>query len=308
MQQQQPPAPLAGNVKKSLAEIIKGVNAAEIVDLPMVADRFKNLYLTFHGSDAARFYEAEKFHFAKIVSASEGLRQADRLTLYGAWMDLCVHGISLDPMLKQAYLYPKGGKAVLSIQARGELMIRKREGQIKDAENPVLVFPGDHFVHGRTMKGERFVEHSSTGVPESTEAIACYFEFTKADGKKDVFVLTRPELELLRAQSDTKNGPSWTKNFNGMFVTKTIKHAFKGYEIPRSLGRTKFSELETSAEDLIPGGDLYGIGDPPQEADVTASKIGTPPAGAPPPPPEVSNEKTNQAKNVREADKLDLNF
>ncbi len=273
--------------KKNLNEILESTRKVEIIDLPIVADRFKKLYLTFHGKDAEKFYEAERFHVMKILNESDALRNCSALSLYGCILDLCVNGISLDPMLKQAYLVPKGGKATLRISGYGELAIRKDEGQIKYVDNPVLVFEGDHFLTGTTLQGSRFVEHKQTIPRTSDKAVACFIKITRSDGTTDFSVLTREDFELLRKQSERPDGPAYSKNYNGMFMTKTIKHAFKGYERPRSLSRAKFSELET--QDEIDGPDIYGFTD----ADVTPGSTekkpdtvqGAQPAASQAPPP-----------------------
>lgn len=311
MQQNEQKPPEGGNQKISLVRLLQGTRATQVFNLPELASRFKHLYVTFHSVStpgslelASKYYEAEKFHFSKILLENEKLQLCSSITIFGCLLDLVVNKLSLDPTLKQCYLVPKGGKCQLRITGYGELAIRKREGQIKDAENPVLVFDGDHFVSGTTIKGERYVEHTQTIPRKSDKAIACYIKICKPDGSHDYKVLTREDLELLRAQSDLPNGPAWTKNYNGMFETKTIKHAFKGYERPRSLGVAKNSVMESEAAEVDPleEMDIYQFDEP---VDISTGKT-----FAEPPPPDQLQTGGQQAQgagsNIPEGKQPDL--
>lgn len=255
--------PANGTERTNVTALIKSTRPTQIAALPVVAQRAKDLYSTFHGKDAARFYEAEKYHFMKLVGESQGLRNCTPESIYGAFLDLCIHGASLDPSLKQAYMIPRKGKATIVLTGTFEILLRQRAGQLKYADNPVRVYEGDEFIYG-TKKGTTFVEHSAK-IPRDPNAklIAVFIKLTRPDGTVDYKVLSREELEDLRKQSEAPNSPAWTKNFAGMAEAKAIKHAFRSYPKPRTLGATKFTSLESenveTTEDLSP--DFYSLGD-----------------------------------------------
>jgi phage RecT family recombinase len=222
-----------------------------------VADKFMSIYQAMHNNkDANRFYEIEKFHFSKLISENQALQKCDKLSLYGCFMDQAIDGLSFDPGMKHVYIVPKSknigtkeNKKYITVAQRmvtglGELILRQRTGQIKHADNPVLVYQGDTFKFG-TRNGQFFIEHEVSLPRKSDHAIACYLRIERNDGTIDYKVLTRDELEALRKKSDNPNGPAWSGSYNGMFVAKTIKHAFKNYP---KLRVGNYSAVETTVE------------------------------------------------------------
>ena len=249
--------------KLSIIQKLEATAAVKIPDLQEVADRFKALYVTFNGKPGAQFYEAEKFHFAKMIQESPELQTCTKLSLYGCFLDMAVSGLSFDPSFNHVFMYPYNVKTVvnnvekwekrakINITGTGELLLRMQQGQIKYADNPVLVFEGDLFKMG-TRDGIQYVEHEITLPRKSETILACYLKITRADGTFDYKVLTMPEIERLRAASKKPDGPAWTKGLFGMVETKTIKHAFRNYPKLRVLGRASFTELSSDVIDEIP--------------------------------------------------------
>ncbi|MBK7885525.1 MAG: recombinase RecT [Chitinophagaceae bacterium] len=156
--------------KVSIIQKLDTTSPTQIVNLPEVADRFKKLYVTFNGKSGEKYYEAEKFHFAKLLQENAKLAECSKLSLYGCFLDVAVNGLSFDPTMKHVYLVPynvkKGDnnwekRAQLQISGQGELLLRMQQGQIKYADNPVLVYEGDIFKTG-TRNGQLFVDHEAT--------------------------------------------------------------------------------------------------------------------------------------------------
>lgn len=268
------------NVNKvSIIKQLESSSPLKIVDLPEVADRFKKLYLTFHGKSGEKYYEAEKFHFAKIIKENPKLQECTKLSLYGVFLDMAVNGLSFDPSMKHAYIVPyntkvkQGGverweqRAQLQISGQGELVLRMNHGQIKYADNPVLVYEGDVFKYG-TRNGLIYVEHEAVFPRKSDKIMACYLRIERNDNSVDYKVLSIEEIEKLRKFSKDPNSKAWTDGLPGMVQTKTIKHAFKSYPKLRPLERSKFTALasETIDEDAeVIEGDIYGLEDAHEE-------------------------------------------
>jgi len=155
--------------KVSIIQKLDTTAPAQIVNLPEVADRFKKLYVTFNGKSGEKYYEAEKFHFAKLLQENAKLADCSKLSLYGCFLDVAVNGLSFDPSMKHVYLVPYKNKVIkesrevwesraqLQISGQGELLLRMQQGQIKYADNPVLVYEGDIFKTG-TRNGQLFVD------------------------------------------------------------------------------------------------------------------------------------------------------
>lgn len=249
--------------KLSIIQRLEATAPVQIPNIPQVAERFKALYITFNGKGAENFYEAEKFHFAKMIQDSAELQACTKLSLYGCFLDMAVSGLSFDPSYNHVFMYPYNVKTVvnnvekwekrakINITGTGELLLRMQQGQIKYADNPVLVFEGDLFKMG-TKDNCGYVEHEVTLPRKSDQIIACYIKITRSDGTVDHKILTMPEIDRLRQASKKPDGPAWTKGLFGMVQTKTIKHAFRNYPKLRILGRASFTELSSEIIDEIP--------------------------------------------------------
>lgn len=241
-----------------ITELIQTQGVQAIIESPIVADRFQTLYKTIHGAkDGETFYETEKFHFLKILSENKKLAGCTKMSLYGCFMDVAVNGLSFDPKFKHLYLIPRAAnvgtktnavwedRATLEISGYGELVLRKQQGQIKYADNPVLVWDGDLFEYG-TSKGVSFVDHTAKLPRKSNLIIGCYIKIIRADGSQDYKVLSTDEVMNFKSFSKDPNSIAWTAGLPGMIQLKTIKHGFKSYPKVR-VG--KFSALESETID-----------------------------------------------------------
>lgn len=229
------------NQRISITQKIEQSTAAQLPAIPEVAARFQELYTIMQGGKeehARAMYDAERFHFAKIIQDNPKLQGCTKLSLYGCFLDMAVNGLSFDPGRKLAYIVPFNTKvagtdqwesrASLMITGYGELHMRMRQGQIKYADNPVLVYDGDQFSFG-TKGGHVFLDHVATFPRKSDKIIACYIRLERADGSVDYKVLSVEEVEKIRKFSKDPNSKAWTDGFPGMIQSKTIKHAFRSY-------------------------------------------------------------------------------
>jgi recombinational DNA repair protein RecT len=136
-------------------------------------------------------------------------------------------------------------RASLMISGYGELHMRVRQGQIKYADNPVLVYEGDEFRYG-SKDGKPFLDHVAVIPRKSDNIIACYLRIERNDGSVDYKVLSMEEVLKLKAFSKQQTSLAWTSGLPGMIQAKTIKHAFRSYPKMR-MG--EFSGLETQVVD-----------------------------------------------------------
>lgn len=248
------------NQKMSIVQKIEQTSPAQLATIPEVADRFKHIYKVMNGgrTDTAEVkYEAEKFHFMKLIQDTPALQQCTKLSLYGCFLDMAVNGLSFDRSMKHAYVVsfntnvgtkdaPKWEKrATLMISGYGELHMRVKQGQIKHADNPVIVYEGDQFKHG-TKDGSVFLEHVATLPRKSDKIIGCYLRIERNDGSVDYKVLGIEEVMKFRDFSKDKNSLAWTSGLPGMVQAKTMKHAFRSYPKVR-MG--KFTQLQSQIVD-----------------------------------------------------------
>lgn len=248
------------NQKLSLVQKIEQAPAGQLASLPEVADRFKQIYTVMNGGNterAAAKYEAEKFHFMKLIQDNPTLQQCTKLSLYGCFLDMAVNGLSFETAMKHAYVVsfntnvgtkqsPKWEKrATLMISGYGELHMRVRQGQIKYADNPILVYEGDEFRHG-TKDGKVFLDHVAAYPRKTDNIIACYIRLERNDDSVDYKVLSIEEIMKLRKFSKDPESKAWTDGLPGMVQAKTMKHAFRAYP---KLRMGEFSQLQSKVVD-----------------------------------------------------------
>lgn len=163
-------------------------------------------------------------------------------------------------------------RATISITGYGELTMRMRAGQIKYADNPVIVYEGDTFQIDLD-RGVKKITYSANTQRKSTKIQAAFIRIVRADGSEDYQWLLEPDIHRL-AKYSAKNNSFWK---NGQFIqgeanklytsnggqidpgfleNKMIKHAFDAYPKVR-IG--KFTQME-SIEEPEPEID-YGVVD-----------------------------------------------
>ncbi len=323
--------------KKGFLQILEETPASKLPDLKQVADKFKRLFCIVHLRGnmtpagirmAESFYEAEKLHFLKILSDNPELQTCTKLSLYGCWMDVAINRLSFDPSFKHLYLVPyshnvakKGQpdkwekRASLEISGYGELLLRQMQGQVKYADNPVLVYEGDEFKHG-TRSGSAFVEHESILHKGKKEIVACYLKITRIDDTVDYKVITLEDVERFKAYATKKNKgrlpDSWDMGAGGMWQAKCIKHAFKNYP---KIRMGNFSKLLTEAVAGEDENNDFDYGLPEDETGAPGSPqptqpgSNTPPPPAPPaPPPPANDDISGPKKTEKTVQKFDDEF
>ena len=244
-------------------------------------------------------YERESRNFNRILGEKEDLRKScTRFSLFTAFLDVAISGLTLDPGARaQAYLlarsiavesyYENGQKknkyetqCLLTISGYGELLHRARVGQIRHADNPVIVYAEDEFEFGE-RNGNKFVNYTCRLPHTSGRIVACFMKITRADGSIDYSVMLPEDWSRLAGFSERQNrywdnqkrqwierGPNALygkqqdgslKIDTGFLIAKCIKHAFKSYPKAR-VGRA--TQLESQqVDDVEINDDLYGLED-----------------------------------------------
>ncbi|HON64331.1 MAG TPA: recombinase RecT, partial [Bacilli bacterium] len=149
---------MANIIKNPKASEIAAMKPGEMVSAESTAERFVQLFNKVLGTEkGANIYEQERFHFMKLIQEKNDLQQCDTISLYGCFLDTAVDGLSLDPSRKLTYIIPENvnvgtkdspkwiKRARRVISPYGELALRQKYGQIKYADDPVIVYAGDKF-------------------------------------------------------------------------------------------------------------------------------------------------------------------
>lgn len=286
-----------------VANYLENLTPAQLVQDEKVVSKFVQLYNAIHGNKLGEsIYNKEQFNFMKIINESQELQQCTKMSMYGCFLDVAVNGLSLDntsrPTCYMLSRNVKSGRkdqngkdvyekrASISITGYGELLMRKRAGQINYADNPVVVYEGDLFEAEIDDKGNKIVRYKAIIPRKSNKIIGCFIRIVRNDGSTDYQWMLENDIERLkgysaRSNSKWENGQRVTGNANALYTSnngqidpgflenKMIKHAFDAYPKVRT---GDFSILETKEEPTIDYGMASEINEPIQNAQVVNDK------------------------------------
>lgn len=278
-------------------EQLNAMDALEIATAPMVRDKFIDIYNTLWGAGTGEAaYERESRFFNRLLSDNADLQKGTHFSLFTAFIDLAVCGLSLEPgaralcyligrnqktspkldaqgrPMKDSKGYPVynwEGRVVLTVSAYGELVLRERSGQIRHADNPVLVYEGDEFSFS-DKGGRKEVEYVCHLPHTGKRIIACYLRITRADGSVDYSVMTEEDWVRLAQYSARQNRSGANALYGvdqqgivnidpGFLMAKCIKHAFKTYPKVRVGRGTELQSQQTEEQEIEINDSLYGV-------------------------------------------------
>lgn len=285
-------------------EQINKLEPQEIVANDFVRDKFIQIYEAMWtpatGISGEAAYERESRNFSRIIGEKEDIRKScTRFSIFTAFLDVAISGLSLDAGTRaQAYLLSRsiavdsyldqqGNKknkyetqCVLTISGYGELVFRARVGQIRHADNPVIVYAEDEFEFGE-RNGNKFVNYTCRLPHASGNITACFMKITRADGTPDYAVMLPEDWSRLAGYSARQNrkwdeqNRRWVKGDPnalygkqsdntyridpGFLVAKCIKHAFKSYPKARVGRATQFESQQVDEMEIKD--DIYGLAD-----------------------------------------------
>lgn len=271
-------------------ERLNGLEPLDIIKDEAVHQRFVTIYDALWGQGSGEAaYIRESGYFNKILADKPELRNVTHFSIFTSFIDLAVCGLSLEPGLR-ALCYLQGRKyrvgvgkdgkdmyeprVTLTVSGYGELVLRSKCGQIKYADNPVLVYEEDEFRFS-DRDGHKSVSYTCVLPHLSNHIVAAFMRIVRNDGSIDYSVMYEEDWLRLKSYSG-KNNRYWDNNSrqwvckpndlyesnngridSGFLVAKVIKHAFKTYPKVR-IGRE--TELETQMEDPQET-DYYGVQD-----------------------------------------------
>lgn len=247
--------------KVTILDLLNRSPKPKIPEIPQIALRFKTLFAKIHpGGKSDIFYEAEKFHFAKLIAESPKLQACTAFSLYGCFIDTAVNGLSFDPSFKHQFLIPQAfnigtkqepvweQRATIQISGPGELVLRVKQGQVKYADNPVLVYEGDEFEYG-TKNDKLFLNHTVKLPRKSNHIIAAYVRVVRTDGSVDHKMIDEKDMERFRKASKQGNSPAWVDGIAGMWLAKVVKHAFS-----KTYPKVRTGDFSSLASNVVDAG------------------------------------------------------
>ena len=244
----------------TLAKELQSMKATDVIRNERVRNQFINVYNSIWKEGGEQVYEREAIYFNQQLRDKPSLRDCSGTSVFYAFIDLAVRGLTLAPGAQAlCYLIPRSVKTGmdaqgndiwekacnLAISGYGELVLRKNAGQIRHADNPVIVYEGDRFEFGE-QNGQKVVNYMSAFPHKSNKIVACFLKNTRADGTIDYSVMTEQDWLRLKGYSDRQNTyfdrktQQWITKSNelygkdgqidtGFLMAKCVKHAFKTY-------------------------------------------------------------------------------
>ena len=273
-------------------EQLNKMGAFDIAKSDIVRDKFINIYDTLWGAGTGEAaYERESIYFNKLLRDTPALQKGTPFSLFTAFIDLAVCGLSLEQGTRAlCYLIGRNvnvgtkeqpkweGRVVLTISAYGELVLRARAGQIRHADNPVLVYDNDEFSFS-DKGGRKEVDYTCHLPHNGHKVVACYLRITRADGTIDYSVMTEEDWSRLQGYSGKAN-KKWDKEHQryieqpnalysanggaidtGFLMAKCIKHAFKTYPKVRIGRGTELQSQQVDEKEIEINDELYGVVD-----------------------------------------------
>lgn len=292
------------NMIQIKVEELNALPATKIVENESVQAKFIQMYNAIWGTDKGeQMYQKEVFNFQKLLRDNPEVASSTKMSLYGCFLDIAVNGLTLDQtghplcyILSRNYktghkngkgedIYEK--RAYVSVTGYGELTMRMRAGQIKYADNPVVVYEGDHFKVS-LVNGVKNVEYEAQCPRKSTKVIAAFIRIVRNDNSVDYQWMMEGDIERLKHYSEKANSKwdyqqgkkvlgqanaLYTSNGGGIdpgfLENKMIKHAFDAYPKVRTGKFTIMATEQEEEEEIIDYGlmDETIVNDPIQSVD-----------------------------------------
>lgn len=270
---------------------VEAMSLKDLIDNQKVESKFVELYNSRSRTAEGRaMFILMKESFVRSVSEDPNLQQCTTLSLYNSILDMAFYGIHVAKGSKPlAYLlwnnvnvgtkddkrYEK--RAYLEISPYGELSIRQALGQIKYADDPVIVYENDEYSGIVYENGQKTVKYKKNTKSESRKIIAAFMKITRMDGSVDFTEMDMASVKRLAGYSNRKNfnkgaNALYTSNDGqideGFLKAKLIKHAFSSY--PRVSNPNTQAQFVT--EKIETAQDIYGLEDA-EEQEVPEAQV-----------------------------------
>jgi recombination protein RecT len=169
------------------------------------------------------------------VQMNVALLDADRRSLFAACMKAAQDGLMTDGREAVLNIYNTKVKQngqdvwVQSVQylpmVRGLLKVARNSGEITHID-AAAVFEKDNFVFERGDES-RLVHSPYLGEDDPGKVIAAYCIAKLSNGEVHREVMSRRDIEKVRAASKASNGPGWTTWYDQFAIKSVIKRATK---------------------------------------------------------------------------------
>ncbi|HET7663862.1 MAG TPA: recombination protein RecT [Rhodanobacteraceae bacterium] len=251
------------------------------------------------------------------------LAQCDQTSFLGAIMQCASLGLEPGGALGHAYLLPfdrrkkvgnqwktVGTDVQLIIGYRGMIDLARRSGQIQSLEARA-VYAEDEF-HVEFGLDSNITHKPAWEKSERGPLVFVYAIAKLKDGGVQFDVMSRAEIEKVRAQSKAKDNGPWVSHFDEMAKKTVIRRLFKylpvSIEIQRAVGLDEQAEAGLQQDNPLVIEGSYSEVETHEEAGQEGDTSDGADAGtdSPEPPPITAQEVHDALANAQDRDSLDV--
>lgn len=196
-------------------------------------------------------------------------------------------GLEAGGLLGDGYLVPYKDEAKLIIGYRGLIKLARQSGQMASLE-AYVVRKNDVFEIEFGLEPKLMHRPHMTGIPDDKDIVAVYAIARFKDGARQVDVMTRAEVDAIRARSKSGNDGPWVTDFAEMAKKTVVKRLAK--YLPLSPELAKALEHETAIE--------QNVASPVIDVEVVQSEPSAPPQTR----ADIMKEKLSDAPMKADAD------
>ena len=196
-------------------------------DLIQYIDSQKDVFMPALTDDSIVWDKEKQFAY-QMISANDYLldiAKKNNQSLQDALINIATIGISLNPVLKHAYLIPRKGKVCLDVGYMGLLHIAQSSGVILWGQSK-LVYANDSYIN----KGiDKAPSHEFVAFGDRGNVVGCYCTVKTVDGDFLTEEMSIDDVYGIRNRSEAfKKGYGPWKSDEGEMIRKTVvKRAYK---------------------------------------------------------------------------------
>jgi len=272
-------------------------------------------WMAVQGSEIAKAVpkHIDPVRFARValttVLNNPKLLECSRESLMACVMQTAAWGLDLDPVIGEAYMVPFNERgrpqAKLIIGYQGLVQLARRSKEVRSV-TPRAVYDRDTFTWEYGLD-DRLIHKPFTGDTDPGKLIAVYAVALLSDGTKMFDVMTKREVDAIRARSRAGSSGPWVTDYEAMakktVVRRLCKYLPKSVELATAI---RMDEATDSGDTFEAEFSIPSAEEKPSSLDKLTERIGRGRrrAAEPPPDPPVDTT-TGEVLDDTENDALD---
>lgn len=205
-------------------------------------------------------------------SKTPGLLQCSPLSVMSAFLEAAQLGIDPTGLLGEGYMIPFKGEAKFMLGYLGMVNLARRSGELASIRARA-VYDGDKF-HVEYGLIERLEHVPKLGVEHSDKTLRfVYTVITLRDGTVSFDVMSKAEVDIVRASSRAGSSGPWVQWYEQMALKTVVKRGLKLVPKSAELERALAAEAAFENDDPDPATFDIDIEGPQSKADKIKAKI-----------------------------------